>query len=126
LRGSPALPDLRRSPPLTDRRHLVANVYTAQHQAGCSTNIKKDPALMQTSESHANDVLNDRFDRDLGFDGSTLQSRTAAAGFEGKVTQTVDINSALAINNLDVINQWPYNPVDFAIMSDCANTAIGV
>ena len=31
-----------------------------------------------------------------------------------------------AINNLDVINQWYYDPRAFGIMSDCANTAIGV
>ncbi|WP_407663005.1 CAP domain-containing protein [Mycolicibacterium helvum] len=106
---------------------VVANVYTVQHQAGCSTNIKKDPALTQAAEWHANDVLNDRtLDGDLGSDGSTPASRAAAAGFKGKVAQTVAINPALAINNLDVINQWYYDPAAFAIMSDCANTAIGV
>jgi hypothetical protein len=106
---------------------VVANVYTVQHQAGCSTNIKKDPALTQAAEWHANDVLNDRaLDGDLGSDGSTPQSRAAAAGFKGTVAQTVAINPALAINNLDVINQWYYDPADFAIMSNCANTAIGV
>jgi hypothetical protein len=106
---------------------VVANVYTVQHQAGCSTNIKKDTALTLAAEWHANDVLNDRaLDGDLGSDGSTPQSRAAAAGFRGKVAQTVAINPALAINNVDVINQWYYDPVDFAIMSDCANTAIGV
>jgi hypothetical protein len=106
---------------------VVANVYTVQHQAGCSTNIKKDAALTQAAEWHANDVLNDRsLDGNLGSDGSTVQSRAAAAGFKGKVAQTVAINPALAINNLDVINQWYYDPADFSIMSDCANTAIGV
>ncbi|MBB3606170.1 uncharacterized protein YkwD [Mycolicibacterium sp. BK556] len=106
---------------------VVANVYTVQHQAGCSTDIKKNPALTQAAEWHANDVLNDRtLDGDLGSDGSTPQSRAAAAGFNGKVAQTVAINPALAINNMDVINQWYYDPADFAIMSDCANTAIGV
>lgn len=65
--------------------------------------------------------------RDLGSDGSTPQTRAAAAGFTGTVTQTVAINPALAINNLDVINQWYYDPpTAFAIMSNCANTAIGV
>jgi uncharacterized protein YkwD len=106
---------------------VVANVYTVQHQAGCATDIKKNPALTQAAEWHANDVLNDRaLDGDLGSDGSTPASRAAAAGFTGKVAQTVAINPALAINNLDVINQWYYDPADFAIMSDCANTAIGV
>ncbi|AKK26871.1 CAP domain-containing protein [Mycobacterium sp. EPa45] len=106
---------------------VVANVYTVQHQAGCSTDIKKNPALTQAAEWHANDVLTNRaLDGDLGSDGSTPQSRAAAAGFSGTVTQTVAINPALAINNLDVINQWYYDPAAFAIMSNCANTAIGV
>jgi hypothetical protein len=106
---------------------VVTNVYTVQHQAGCSTDIKKNPALTQAAEWHANDVLNDRtLDGDLGSDGSTPQNRAAAAGFKGTVTQTVAINPALAINNLDVINQWYYDPAAFAIMSNCANTAIGV
>lgn len=106
---------------------VVANVYTVQHQAGCSTDIKKNPALTQAAEWHANDVLNNRaLDGDVGSDGSTPQSRAAAAGFAGTVTQTVAINPALAINNLDVINQWYYDPAAFAIMSNCANTAIGV
>lgn len=106
---------------------VIANVYTVQHQAGCSTDIKRNPALTLAAQWHANDVLNNRaLDGDLGSDGSTAQSRAAAAGFAGKVTQTVAINPALAINNLDVINQWYYDPVDFGIMSDCANTAIGV
>ena len=106
---------------------VIANVYTVQHQAGCSTDIKRNPALTQAAEWHANDVLTNRtLDGDLGSDGSTPQSRAAAAGFAGTVAQTVAINPALAINNLDVINQWYYDPAAFAIMSDCANTAIGV
>ncbi|SBS77072.1 conserved exported hypothetical protein [uncultured Mycobacterium sp.] len=106
---------------------VVANVYTVQHQAGCTGDVKKNPALTQAAEWHANDVLNNRsLDGDLGSDGSTPQSRAAAAGFTGMVAQTVAINPALAINNLDVINQWYYDPADFAIMSNCANTAIGV
>ncbi|WP_396926894.1 CAP domain-containing protein [Mycolicibacterium sp.] len=106
---------------------VVANVYTVQHQAGCTSDIKKNPALTQAAEWHANDVVNNRtLDGDLGSDGSTPQTRAAAAGFTGTVTQTVAINPALAINNLDVINQWYYDPTAFAIMSNCANTAIGV
>jgi uncharacterized protein YkwD len=107
---------------------VVANVYTIQHQAGCSTNIKKNPALTLAAEWHTNDVLNNRDlgDINIGSDGSTPQSRAEAAGFTGTVSQTVAINPALAINNLDVLNQWYYDPGSFAIMSDCANTAIGV
>lgn len=106
---------------------VVANVYTVQHQAGCSTNIIKNPALTLAAQWHAQDVLNNRaLGGDIGSDGSTAPSRAAAAGFSGTVAETVAINPALAINNLDVINQWYYDPAAFAIMSDCANTAIGV
>ena len=106
---------------------VIANVYTIQHQAGCNTNIKRDPALTLAAQWHTDDVLNNRaLDGNVGSDGSTPQDRSAAAGFKGKVAETVAINPALAINNLDILNQWYYDPVSFAIMSDCANTAIGV
>ena len=106
---------------------VVSNVYTVQHQAGCSTELKVNPALRLAAEWHAADVLNNRaLDGDLGSDGSTPQSRAAAAGFTGTVSQTVAINPALAINNLDVINQWYFDPRDYAIMSDCRNSVIGV
>jgi uncharacterized protein YkwD len=106
---------------------VVANVYTVQHQAGCATSIKTDPRLRLAAEWHTNDVMNNRaLDGDLGTDGSTPQSRAEAAGFRGRVSQTVAINPALAINNLDVLNQWYYDPQSFATMSDCANTVIGV
>ena len=52
--------------------------------------------------------------------------RASAAGFHGKVAETVAINPALAISGVELINQWYYNPAYFAIMSDCANTQIGV
>ncbi len=106
---------------------VVANVYTVQHQAGCTNDVKKNPALTLAAQWHTDDVLNNRaLDGDIGSDGSTPQSRAAAAGFKGAVFETVAINPALAINNLDVINQWYYNPDYLAIMSNCANTAIGV
>jgi hypothetical protein len=106
---------------------VVANVYTIQHQAGCATNIKVDPKLRLAAEWQTNDMLNNHsLDGDIGSDGSTPQSRAAAAGFHGRVAETVAINPALAINNLDIINQWYYNSAYFAIMSDCGNTAIGV
>lgn len=108
-------------------RSVVANVYTVQHQAGCKTDVKINPQLQLAAEWQTNDVLNNRaLDGDLGSDGSTPQSRAEAAGFRGRVSQTVAINQSFAINNLDVINQWYYDPRDFGIMSDCANTAIGV
>lgn len=106
---------------------VVANVYTVQQKAGCDTDIKISPPLRLAAQWHANDVVRNRaLDGDLGSDGSTPQSRAAAAGFSGAVAETVAINNSFAINNLDVINRWFYNPADYAIMADCANTAIGV
>ncbi|WP_432246608.1 CAP domain-containing protein [Mycolicibacterium sp. ELW1] len=106
---------------------VVANVYTVAHQAGCTNRVKKNPALTLAAQWQAVDILNNRsLDGDIGSDGSTPQSRAIAAGFAGTVAETVAINPALAINNLDVINQWYYNPAYMAIMSNCANTAIGV
>jgi uncharacterized protein YkwD len=106
---------------------VVANVYTVQHQAGCTNNVKINPQLQLAAQWHTLDVLNNRtLDGDIGSDGSTPQSRADAAGFRGKVAQTVAINPALAINGIDILNQWYYDPTDFAIMSNCANTEMGV
>lgn len=106
---------------------VVANVYTVQYQAGCETDIRVNPALTRAAQRYADDLLaNPDLAGDVGSDGSTVQSRSAAAGFTGRVAQTVAINPALAINNLDVIRQWFADPVAHATMADCANTAIGV
>jgi uncharacterized protein YkwD len=106
---------------------VVANVYTVQHQAGCTNDVKITPQLRLAAQWHTDDVLNDRnLDGDVGSDGSTPQDRANAAGFHGKVAETVAINPALAISGIELINQWYYNPAYFAIMSNCANTAIGV
>ena len=106
---------------------VIANVYTVQHQAGCDNDIKQTLALGLAAQRQARDMISNRaLDGDLGSDGSTPQSRAADAGFVGAVSQTVAINPALAINNVDVINQWYNDPRAFAILSDCRNTAIGV
>jgi uncharacterized protein YkwD len=106
---------------------VVANVYTIQHQAGCSTNIKIDPKLQLAAQWHSQDVLSDRaLDGDIGSDGSTAQSRSAAAGYSGVVAETVAINPAFAISGIELLNQWYYNPAYLAIMQNCANTEIGV
>ncbi|WP_044518886.1 CAP domain-containing protein [Mycolicibacterium septicum] len=106
---------------------VIANVFTIQHQAGCTNNVTADPKLRLAAEWHTNDLLADRsLDDHAGSDGSTPQSRAEAAGFRGRVAETVAINPALAINGIEILNQWYYDPVDFAILSDCANTAIGV
>jgi hypothetical protein len=106
---------------------VVANVYTVQHQAGCTNDVKINPQLQLAAEWHTRDVLNNRnLDGDIGSDGSTPQSRADAAGYRGKVAETVAINPALAISGVELINQWYYNPAYFAIMSNCANTQLGV
>ena len=106
---------------------VVANVYTVQHQAGCTNDVKINPQLQLAAQWQTHDVLNNRdLDGDIGSDGSTAQSRAAAAGYRGTVAETVAINPALAISGIELINQWYYNPAYFAIMSNCANTQIGV
>ena len=105
---------------------VVANVYTVQHQAGCTNDVTISPQLQLAAEWHANDVLNNRaLDGDIGSDGSTAQDRANAAGFKGIVAETVAINPALAISGIEIINQWYYRPDYMAIMSNCANIKDG-
>ena len=106
---------------------VVANVYTVQHQHGCDNDVTISPQLQLAAEWHTNDVLNNRaLDGDIGSDGSTPQSRAAAAGFTGVVAETVAINPALAISGVEIMNQWYYRPDYMAIMSDCGNSKMGV
>ena len=106
---------------------VVANVFTMQHQAGCTNDVRINPQLQLAAQRHTHDVLNHRnLDGDIGSDGSTPQDRANAAGYKGKVAETVAINPALAISGVELINRWYDNPADFTIMSDCANTQIGV
>ena len=106
---------------------VAANVYTIQHNAGCTDDVRINLQLQLAAQWHTDDVLNNRdLNADIGSDGSTPQARAQAAGFRGKVFETVATNPAVAINNLDILNQWYYDPADYAIMSNCANTAIGV
>jgi uncharacterized protein YkwD len=106
---------------------VVADVYSIQRHAGCTDNIKINPQLQLAAQWHTDDVLNNRnLDGDIGSDASMPQDRASAAGFGGVVAETVAINPALAISGIELINQWYYNPAYLAIMSDCANTAIGV
>ncbi|MCV6963098.1 CAP domain-containing protein [Mycobacterium intermedium] len=106
---------------------VVANVFTIQHQAGCTNDIKINPQLQLAAQWHAVDILNHRnLDGDTGSDGSTPQDRANAAGFRGNVAQTVAINPAMAISGIEVLNQWYYNPGYMSIMSNCANNQIGV
>ncbi len=106
---------------------VVSDVYTIQHQAGCTNDVITNNQLTLAAEWHADEMLNNRnINDDIGSDGSTPQDRANAAGVRGKVAETVAINPALSISNLELIKQWYYNPDDKAIMRDCANTAMGV
>ncbi|MEE3062434.1 MAG: CAP domain-containing protein [Actinomycetota bacterium] len=106
---------------------VVANVYTIQQHAGCTNDVRPNPALQHAAQRHANDLMDNRYlDGDIGSDGSTPQQRADAAGFQGPVTETIATNPALAISGVELINQWYYNPADMAIMSNCANSNIGV
>src|SRR5258705_7852721 len=63
---------------------VVSNVYTAQHQAGCTNDLKISPQLRLAAQWHADDILNNRdLDCDIGSDRSTTQDRANAAGFHG-------------------------------------------
>ncbi len=106
---------------------VVANVYTVQHNAGCTNDVKINPQLQLAAQWHTDDVLGNRsLDGDVGSDGSTPQQRAGAAGYRGGVAETVAINPALAINNLEVLNQWYNDPASLAIMRNCAYTQMGV
>lgn len=106
---------------------VVANVYTVQNQAGCTNDVKINPQLQLAAQWHAIDMLNNRdLNDDIGSDGSTPQDRANAAGFHRKVAETVAINPAVAISGIELINQWYYNPAYLAIMSNCANSQVGV
>ena len=106
---------------------VVANVFTVQHQAGCTNDVKINPQLQLAAQWHTLDVLNNRnLDGDIGSDGSAPQGRANAAGFHGTVAETVAINPAVAISGVELMNQWYSNPAYFAIMSNCANSQMGV
>ena len=112
---------------------VVANVHTMMMNAGCANDydiepmVRINPKLRLAAQWHAQDVLNNRaLDGDIGSDGTTVADRARNAGYQGEVAETVAINPALAINNLDVIRQWFYRPDYHAIMSNCGNVDIGV
>lgn len=106
---------------------VVQDVQIIQGTAGCPDTVRVSPKLQLAAQWHALDVLNDRsLDRDLGSDGSTVQSRATAAGYKGTVAETVATNPALSISGIELINQWYYNPAYLAIMQNCDFTQIGV
>jgi hypothetical protein len=106
---------------------IVVNVDTIKKHAGCTTDLHINPQLRAAAQRHTIDVLNNRgLDGDFGSDGSSVQDRARDAGYHGTVAETVAINQSLAINDLDIMGNWYYRPDYFAIMSNCANTQIGV
>lgn len=107
---------------------VVANVFTVQHQAGCTNDVTINPQLQVAAERQARDMLTNRdLDGDIGSDGSTPQTRAQEAGYAaGPVTQTVATNPALAISGIELINQWYYDPASYQIMANCANNEMGV
>jgi uncharacterized protein YkwD len=116
---------------LADNKRLnesvFVNIYTAQKQYGCPTEPKLDGRLVAAAQRHTDDALNNPdINGDIGSDGSTPQDRANAAGFNGKVVETVAINPALAISGIEILAQWWWDPPSRAAMQNCANTAIGV
>lgn len=108
-------------------RGVVSNVYTVQRQAGCTGTLAVQPQLQLAAQWHAVDVLNNRaLGGNTGSDGSEPQQRAAAAGYIGRVAETVAINPALAISGLELIRTWYDDPAALAIMRDCTHTEIGV
>lgn len=106
---------------------VVSNVYTIQRQAGCTNDLRVSPQLQLAAQLHTVDVLNNRaLNADIGSDGSRPQDRANAAGYRGRVAETVATNPVLAISALELIRQWSANPAYLAIMRDCAHTHIGV
>ncbi|GAB3026848.1 hypothetical protein MBOU_37000 [Mycobacterium bourgelatii] len=106
---------------------VVSAVYTIQHQAGCTNDVIPNNSLTLAAQWHADDMMNNRsINDDIGSDGSTPQDRANAAGFRGRVTETVATNPALSISSLELVKQWYYDDYSMSIIRDCANTAIGV
>jgi uncharacterized protein YkwD len=106
---------------------VVVNVDTIKKHAGCTTDLHINPQLQLAAQRHTIDLLNNRnLDGDLGSDGSTVQDRSRGAGYNGTVAETVAINQSLTINGLDIMGNWYNRPDYYAIMSNCANTQIGV
>jgi uncharacterized protein YkwD len=126
-----ALVALPSGPANADNKRLndsvVVNVYTVKRQAGCTTDMHISPKLQLAAQWHTDDMINNRdLNGDNGSDGSTVQDRARNAGYNGTVAETVAIHPALAINGIDIMSNWYFRPDYYAIMSNCANTEMGV
>lgn len=106
---------------------VAHSIYAIKRQAGCTTDLKPNPALELAAQWHADDLVNNKaLDGDIGSDGSTEHDRARAAGYNGTVAETVAVLPSFAINGIDILGNWYYRPDYLAIMSNCANTQIGV
>jgi len=106
---------------------VYVNINTAQRQNGCTTDSNMDRRLTNAARRHTFDVLNHpNINADIGSDGSNPQDRARDAGFTGKAAETVAIVPSLAINGIQILGQWWWDPRSRALMQDCANTAIGI
>jgi hypothetical protein len=125
--GAAALIPVANADNLRLNQGVITNVDTIKKQAGCKTDLKLNLQLQAAAQRQAEDMLNNRdLDGDIGTDGSTVQDRARAAGYTGKVAETVATIGSLAINGIDIMGNWYYRPDYMAIMSDCGNTQIGV
>ncbi|WP_264011790.1 CAP domain-containing protein [[Mycobacterium] manitobense] len=106
---------------------VVTNLTVVRRQAGCDPRIFVDPALERAAQWHAADLLTHRtLTGDIGSDGSTPLQRAHAAGYPGRVAETVAVHPALAISDLELIRLWHADAGRLAVMRDCAFTSIGV
>jgi hypothetical protein len=106
---------------------VIANVFTIQHQAGCLNDVSKNPKLQLAAEWHTRDLMaNRQLNGDIGSNGSTPQDRGNAAGYRGRVSETIAIHPALAMSGVELMRLWYYNPAYMEILKNCANSEMGV
>jgi len=86
------------------------------------------PQLQLAAEWHANDVLNNReLDADIGSDGSMAQDRANAARVQRRRRRNrCDQPGAGDQRHRDHETSGNYRPDYMAIMSNCANSKMGV
>ena len=106
---------------------VVANTYTMQHQAGCTNDVKISPQLQLAAQRHTNDVLNNRnLDGDIGSDGSSRTRPRQRRRLPRSGGRNGSDKPSFGDQRVELINQWYDNPVSKAVMSNCANSQIGV
>jgi hypothetical protein len=128
-------PGAQAFPGSNNRLHaaIASNVYTLQQRAGCL--LQPEPPglamindkLVAAARDHTFDVLEHReLGGDIGSDGSSPQDRALAAGYHGVASESTAVFNSFASNAIEVMNQWYYDPDYYAMMTNCANTQIGV